>query len=586
MTVACIVYFAVTVIFFAAPACAQDEWMVHLDTGHISPAQWAAKTGMQYAGSVGFLPGFFKFRSAATMTRDAHERARAVPGTLWAEPQVKRPRMFPRAAASTTTTVTPSIPDPLYQQQWHLHDHPWSVQAPNHATHVQADREGGEGANVTIAIVDDGLEYAHPDLRPNYRAAHSWNYNKGPHGASDCAPVGPESGHGTCAAGVAAAASLNGHCGRGVAPKAGIAGVRLIAEAVTDATEAEGLSHHAMSGVDIYSCSWGPYDDGATLSAPDYMVRYAMAYNAGQLKGRMGRGSIYVWAAGNGRANGDSCAFDGYATSPFAIAIGAVDYNGDQAWYSESCAALMAVAPSNGASGHGITTVDRLGSAGYDAGECTDSFGGTSSAAPLAAGIVALMLEARPELTWRDVKHVIAMSATPLHLNDPDAEWHTNARGYAHSPRFGFGLLVIPRLIAMARAHVLVPPLFKTSQSGMRPVRDAVIPHTFVYNVSAAQTQGITFIEHVMLTITLTHDKRGHVQITLESPEGTVSEMAPVRPQDDSFFWPSDGFRFMSVRHWGESKVAGPWTIRVTDDFPDTRGRFVWNGFALDITGY
>jgi subtilisin-like proprotein convertase family protein len=101
-----------------------------------------------------------------------------------------------------------------------------------------------------------------------------------------------------------------------------------------------------------------------------------------------------------------------------------------------------------------------------------------------------------------------------------------------------------------------------------------------------ADTQNITFIEHVLLTVTLTHDKRGHVRITLQSPAGTVSEMAPVRPNDDSYFWPTEGFRFMSVRHWGERHVDGPWTITVDDEYPDTRGRFVWNGFALDVMGY
>ena len=579
--IVCVTFFFQEVLCDApvAPAPVGD-WVVHLDVDHVTPEQWAARTGMQYVGPVGFLPGFFKFRAPSSFTRTAHEVARSVPGTLWAEREVKRPRVYPRAM------VAPTIPDPLYQQQWHLHDHPWSVNAPNHATHIQGDQEGGEGANVTIAIVDDGLEYGHPDLHPNYKATHSWNYNGAPNAENDCAPPTPENGHGTSAAGVAAAAALNGHCGRGVAPRAGLAGIRLITEAVTDATEAEALSHHATAGVDIYSCSWGPYDDGTTMTGPGYMTRYAMAFNAGQLKGRMGRGSIYVWAAGNGRDNGDSCAFDGYATNPFAMAIGALDYDGNQAWYSESCAGLMAVAPSNGLSGHGITTVDRMGPAGYDPSECTDSFGGTSSAAPLAAGIVALLLEARPELTWRDVQHVIAKGATPVHMDQPEAEWNHNRAGYSHSPRYGFGLLVIPRLIAAARAHTLVPPLFKTYQSGMRPVRDAVIPHTFVHNITAQQTLGIAFIEHVMLTITITHEVRGHVQILLQSPEGTVSEMAPVRPQDDSFFWPSEGFRFMSVRHWGESQLAGSWTISVLDDFPDTRNRYVWNGFALDVMGY
>ena len=134
--------------------------------------------------------------------------------------------------------------------------------------------------------------------------------------------------------------------------------------------EAEALTHNAIGSVDIYSCSWGPADDGITMSEPGPVVQAALQQYAGQMRGRLGKGSIYVWASGNGRAEHDSCAFDGYASSPFVIAIGAIDHTGQQSWYSEGCSALMAVTPSSGAM-QGITTVDLMGSAGYDPGECT-----------------------------------------------------------------------------------------------------------------------------------------------------------------------------------------------------------------------
>lgn len=546
------------------------EWVVHLEP-HTPPDRWAAEHGFEYVRALAILPDHYVMADVRPkMRRTARdlERIRTSPGTLWVEEQVKRPRMRSRAA----------IPDPLYQQQWHLYGHLWSV---------DADGLREDGTNVTIAIVDDGLEHTHPDIRANYDAAHSWDYNDGD---SNPAPGRPEDGHGTSAAGVAAAVAMNGHCGRGVAPRARIIGVRTIADGVTDMVEAQALTHHAMGVTDVYSCSWGPADDGRLMAEPGYLVRQALALYAGQLRGRLGKGNVYVWAAGNGREQGDSCAFDGYASSPFVIAIGALDYEGNQAWYSESCAALMAVTPSSGARGHGITTVDRAGEAGYDAGECTDSFGGTSSATPLAAGLIALALQVRPELTWRDVKHVIAKAAFPLHL-EPSGGWtRPNARGYRHSPAYGFGVLKAPRLLATVRNHTLVPPAFKMYQSGMQLLHHPLgyIPYTHVFNVSAqaAAAANITFIEHVMLRVTLEHEMRGHVQITLQSPEGTVSEMAPPRPNDDNYDYPPEGWRFTSVRHWGESRLAGAWTITVDDRFPETRGKYHWNSFQLDVMGF
>lgn len=566
-----LVTLAVIVSAANAAAATPVHWVAHLAPG-TAPAEWAAAHGFQYLKPLTFLPdAYLMSDSRPARSRRDIQRLRDAPGTLWVEEQVKRPRMRPRAAPA------PSIPDPLYQQQWHLHTHLWSVDAGG----VQED-----GSNVTIAIVDDGLEHTHPDLRANYDAGHSWDYNDND---ADPMPTRDEDGHGTAAAGVAAAVAMNGHCGRGVAHKARVLGVRTIADGVTDMVEAQALTHHAMGVTDIYSCSWGPADDGRLMAEPGYLVRQALALYAGQLRGRLGKGNVYVWAAGNGRGEGDSCAYDGYASSPFVIAIGALDYDGQQAWYSESCAALMAVTPSSGSRGHGITTVDRAGSAGYDGGECTASFGGTSSATPLAAGMIALALQARPELTWRDVKHIIARSAMPLRLDA--GNWTPpNARGYRHSPAYGFGLLKAPQLLAAARNHTLVPPTFKMYRSGLQVLHhpQGYIPytHTWIVSAGAASVANITFIENVLLRVTLQHEVRGHISISLRSPSGIVSEMAPERPNDDNYDYPPEGFRFNSVRHWGESQVAGVWSITVDDVHPDTRGKYHWNSFELDIMGF
>jgi hypothetical protein len=259
--------------------------------------------------------------------------------------------------------------DPLYGQQWHL--------PVIHAS--EAWSSGIKGKGVTIAIVDDGLQHSHDDLHGNYEPRFSRDYNDGD---NDPSP-GYSDNHGTSCAGVAAAIANNTHCGSGVAPLAKLVGRRLIAAPSTDYQEAMALSQD-REHIDIFSNSWGPADTGMEMTGPGRLTLEALAQGARY--GRQGKGSIFVWASGNGRHVGDSCAYDGYASSPYTIAVGALDSNGKQAYYSEGCAALLCVTPSSGALKITTTDISTPG-LGYDpSSECTNTFGGTSSAAPLAAG--------------------------------------------------------------------------------------------------------------------------------------------------------------------------------------------------------
>lgn len=548
---------------------ANEQWVIALAPG-VSPQQYAANhTGFTYVGPVAFLgPDSQTFIFTRPIDVRRHHRQTRLPPVegvmLWGELQQRtQQRLFTRS------------PDPLYAAQWHLHSHVSSLDA-DHA-------DGATGRGITIGIVDDGLQHRHPDLQANYDAPHSWDFND-----NDPDPTPNfNHGHGTAAAGVAAAAADNGHCGRGVAPQARLVGLRTIAGPVTDLTEAQALAHNAIAVVDVYSCSWGPIDNGSSMEAPGNLVAATLALYAGGLRGRLGKGSIYVWAAGNGRNNGDSCAFDGYASSIYTIPIGALDSSGEQAWYSESCAALMAVAPSSGGN-EGITTVDLMGPNGYDPGECTSTFGGTSAAAPAAAGVIALMLQVRPDLTWRDVKHVIAKGAMPV--NAGDGSWSRNANGYHHSHKYGFGLLKVPSILAAARTHkLLANPHYTNTYVGRQthfefPV--STIPMNVTHAVSGSP---LTFIEYVVLQVGVSHWHRGYVTIELESPSGFVSLMAPERPGDDNEDFPSSGWRLVSVHHWGETVVNGPWRIRVAETsavHTTDRLRGLFNGYQLTIYGY
>jgi len=126
----------------------------------------------------------------------------------------------------------------------------------------------------------------------------------------------------------------------------------------------------------------GPTDDGAHLAGPGPMAEESIENSI--TIGRNGKGSIYVWASGNGKDSGDNCNYDGYANSRYTIAIGATGKDGKYASYSEPCAALIACSPSSDTLTRNYITTSKTGTS------CETKFGGTSAACPMAAGVIAL----------------------------------------------------------------------------------------------------------------------------------------------------------------------------------------------------
>jgi len=395
-----------------------------------------------------------------------------------------REEMHERARRRTKDwrSVTPGVADPLLTAEWNLYDaQAWGDLPPGPAIHRPSisggpacwDLLGYNGSGVAIGVVDSGVEVTHPELKDRYLRALSMDALNA-HRTGDPTPVSPRlETHGTQAAGVAVATRGNGICGAGVAPGASMGVMRLLGlRSPTDLEEARALAYacrrnpnhsdHTPSHISIYTNSWGPTDDGSGLHGPGPLTAAAIDACVHHV-GRGGLGSIYVWAGGNGRTHGDNVNFDGYANRPETIAVAAIDDTSRQAWYSESGACLLVSVPSSGAT-LGIITSDPSGRWGLSSGICTDSFGGTSAAAPAAAGVIALMLQANPQLGWRDVQHIFVRSAQPLRMWDHRQPWAQNGAGYWHSHGLGFGLLNATRAVSMARHWTKVPAPAVVSQ--------------------------------------------------------------------------------------------------------------------------
>lgn len=252
--------------------------------------------------------------------------------------------------------------------------------------------------------------------------------------------------HGTRCAGEVAATANNSICAVGIAFGASVGGVRMLDGDVTDAVEARSLSLNPQH-IDIYSASWGPDDDGKTVDGPGELA--SRAFIEGVTKGRAGKGSIFIWASGNGGRELDNCNCDGYTNSIWTLSISSATEDGYVPWYSEKCSSTLATTYSSGSQAEKqVVTTDLHHS-------CTVSHTGTSASAPLAAGIAALVLESNKNLTWRDMQHIVVRTAKPANLIDPT--WSKNGVGRRVSHSFGYGLMDASAMVKLARHWKNVP---------------------------------------------------------------------------------------------------------------------------------
>lgn len=466
----------------------------------------------------------------------------------------------PLLARQQTRRLVPN--DTFFTNQWHLRNTGQFNGSAGNDVRVTNVWDTYRGAGMYIAIIDDGLQTAHPDLSANVNTAIDWDFN------FDDNDPNPGTGddHGTACAGVAAARGNNGLGVSGSAPEATLVGLRLISLASSDSEEADAMnwSNHIIQ---LKSNSWGPNDNGATLEGPGALTRAALS-NACIL-GRGGRGILNFWAGGNGLDANDDSNYDGYANSIYTIAIGAVANTGIQSWYSESGANLVVVAPSSGdnnsGSDVGIWTTDRTGSSGYSTTDYANDFGGTSSATPLAAGVGALVLQANTNLGWRDVQEILIRTATRNHSGDSD--WRTNAAGIWFNHKYGGGMINASGAVARALTWTNLGPqlMVVSNQSGL----SVSIPDNSAAGVTRTFTvTNLMRVEHAVLNVSITHASRGHLRIELISPGNTTSVLANTRADTGDNY--SD-WAFMTVRNWGES-AAGTWTVRVADRTAGTAG--------------
>ena len=535
-------------------------------------------------------------------------------------------------AQSTAQVNVQLAADPLIQNQWHIQNvgqNAFSSTLPvtgNDMNVTGAWTAGYSGKGIKVGVVDSGLEAAHEDLAANVDVGHSFNFLTGLNDPSRAAGD-PGFDHGTAVAGIIGAVAFNGKGGRGVAYNARLRGYSLLASgAFSVANMAKSFGSDPISADnDVFNASFNL----SAIALPIFSGAYqAIAYTSLTLRG--GLGAALVNAAGNdfvdwgslpetGLCNaansfGVSCgdpATDERRGGYVPIIVGAIDADGKHSSYSSTGSSLWISAP-GGEKGFNstydptgtnfdpaIVTTSRTGCANSQyssavnpldskganpfAPNCqyTAIMNGTSSATPNVAGVVAMMLEANPNLSVRDLKYILAKTAKKVDAAFSGVSstaivpgstvlleqgWVTNSAGWSFSNRYGFGAVDASAAVAMAKSYTAYLPAVQNSKFypflAVPPATIAPLSPTgnFAVIPVAESFNTVEFVV-VFLNIASTPGLSCN-QVELKSPSGTKSIlMHAVNGFSNASVVNS---RFLSNAFYGEP-VNGNWTLTFFD---------------------
>lgn len=478
-------------------------------------------------------------------------------------------------------------------QQWHLAVATVNgTQITAHAN-VEAAHRLTLGQGVTIAVIDDGVDIDHPEFRSSGKiiAPRDVTLRNDDPRPKDPHPTYTDD-HGTACAGVACADGTQG--ASGVAPKARLIPIRL-SSGLGSQAEADAFKWAADNGADIISCSWGPVDGdwfdpndpyhrrttplpASTRLALDYAIE----------NGRGGKGCVILFAAGNGNESVDT---DGYASYPKVMAVAACNDRGKRSVYSDFGKAIWCAFPS-GDFGHapfshpepltpGIWTTDRHGPQGYNigdprkgdpAGNYTNSFSGTSSACPGAAGVAALVLSANPQLRWYEVRDVLRRSCDKIDSTNGAYD----ADGW--SKYYGYGRLNAEKAVRLARPalkdSVTIVRNFNRKLPDLKTVQVAL-------DVSEAQ-----LIDSLAVDLDILHSYIGDLVVKLIPPNASTSSIVLHNRVGGARRNIKQRFDVLSIPALASFKgksAQGRWILEVQDKQARDEGTLVRFGLELDF---
>ena len=500
-----------------------------------------------------------------------------VPYTIHAFEDADYPAFLEDCQAKTDALNDPQIGDSLYGCQWHLRN-----QSGEDINVEPVWAEGITGEGINIALVDDGMDFNHEDLRENVNTSLNRNYLSLLGSISH-----PHLHHGTWMAGIIAAQD-NGVGVRGVAPRATIYGHNFSAQpsivSLVDATTRNRLV------TAISNNSWEPrVGPGLTQAA----AVWELALESGIATGYGGKGTFYTYEGGSGHQIGDNSNLNEFANFYGVSAVCGTSEIGTRRATSEMGANLWVCAPAgdDGDAQIGIVTTENHDRYIY-------GLSGTDAATAIVSGVAALIRQANTNLTWRDLKLILAASARK---NDPtNPGWEDGARKYGSisatdlyhfNHEYGFGVVDAKAAVDMAKGWTNAPPMksaraYFTSSTTI-PAPGPSGPTTVTAGLTLSTD--IEFIEFVEINADFEHTSFRDMEIELVSPSGAISKLTvPFNTrtdEDDSLdFVRLDGeFRFGSARHLGENP-NGNWQLHLTDHYPIYGGTL--RSWSIEVYGH
>lgn len=544
-------------------------------------------------------------------------------------PVAPSPSPSPSPVVTPTPSPTPVLPrlgDPLFDHQWHIKNTGQTAFSDSGGTFGAdinlIDYNSYSGSGILIAVSDNGVEVTHEDLRDNAIASLHRNYDNTHPYTGDPSPANGGSAHGTAVTGIIAAKAENGLGGRGIAPSAQFAAFKFVGTSITTAKYID----QANGVFDIYNYSYGDYSCSFN-TVPSSLISQ-LEYGTTTL--RSGKGAIYVKAAGNEYYSPLSDCYDNLNNNPyylgnaaleedhsypFYILVGALTAKGKSAFYSTPGTPLWISAPAGefGTTSPAVITTDLIGcdegnsktsasqndfeNGNSDNSNCnyTSTMNGTSTAAPMVSGVVALMLAENPNLSWRDIKYILATTAEQVDSTIGDTShptgnnltghtylqgWRTNAAGYRFHNWYGFGAINAESAITMAKNYSsnwssLSKTSFTNNNLNLTIPDDSSAGIENSINVNVNKT-----IESVQIEVDIEHSYTGDLGIELTSPAGTKSQLMLINSgiiqEDISSVLLSNAF-FME-------NSFGTWTLKVIDGANQDTGTL--KSFKLNIYGH
>jgi len=547
---------------------------------------------------------------------------------------------------TVSLSLAANVKDPLTPQQWHLKNNgqkAFSATGGVKGSDLRvrkAHKMGTRGQGIQVTVIDTGVQISHKDLANNVVAGSVDLLNGGNN------PV-DNNGHGTAVAGLIAAVGYNNEGVRGIAPSASLNGFNFLSEqSLTSFLASHGKSE-GTKNTHVFNQSYGSGDIFPRAYDIENDLELAITEDTLQsvsMDNADGRGAAFVKSAGNGfnffgfsqyfilPGNYFSAADDGeirnhglpmensnaeISDSNFwNIVVSAFNASDQRASYS-SVGSNVFMTATGGEFGSnspamvtidlmgcdaGFNTTDSLGSNGLHGGtnidptcDYTSVMNGTSSAAPSMSGAIAIVMSANKNITARDAKHILAMTASKVDANNAGVSlpftdsngdpaqyqavdsWQQNAAGYPYHLFYGLGKPNVNKAVKMAKrkgkhkykklSKLKITPWF--NKNTHLEIPDAqVVGATSIHNVNIGKK---FVIEGVQVKLDLDHARLSDLSIELISPSGTRSVL--MTPNSGAFLGqnavdvPLTGLRdqlMLSTNFYGE-QASGNWRLKVVD---------------------